>query len=113
MAMTSRRDGRILSALYDTWTLHSWSEWLAGSARGVDDDVLILHVADHRDLGAPRLFVEDSGWRDAITGAPCTLNDPGSVQDAIARGALGMGSFLTQFRWGERRVGEGGVSSGR
>src|SRR3546814_14959837 len=50
-----------------------------------------------RDLGAPRLFVEDSGWRDAITGAPCTLNDPGSVQAAIESGALGMGSFLTPF----------------
>src|SRR6202012_331605 len=33
MAIAQKRQGRVLSALYDTWTLHSWSERL-GHWRG-------------------------------------------------------------------------------
>ncbi|MBU1346799.1 MAG: hypothetical protein KKA16_07590 [Alphaproteobacteria bacterium] len=96
MALAHRRQGRITSALYDTWTLHSWSEWLAG--REMTEDVLILHVDDHRDLGSPRLFVDPTGgWRDPISNEPCVLTNPSSVRAAIESGALGMGSFLTPF----------------
>ena len=97
MALARRRRGRILSALYDTWTLHSWSEWLANRPSGAREDLLILHVDDHRDLGTPRLFLAGDGWRDPITGSACVLDDPESVAAAIESGALGMGSFLTPF----------------
>jgi hypothetical protein len=96
MVRARRRSGRVLSALYDTWTLHSWSEWLT-TRRGESEDIVVLHVDDHRDLGAPRLFIEAGGWQDAIANAPWTLNDPGAVEAAIQSGALGMGSFLTPF----------------
>lgn len=97
MALARRRSGRILRSLYDTWTLHSWTEWLA--RRGITplDGVTILHVDDHRDLGTPRLFIDDRGWLDAISGQRCDFRDPESVQSAIESGAIGMGSFLTPF----------------
>lgn len=97
MAVTRRRHGHILSALYDTWTLHSWSKWLNGLAIDSIENVLILHVDDHQDLGAPRVFIDDDEWRDPLTGAKYTFDDPASVLAAIESGALGMGSFLTPF----------------
>ena len=60
-------------------------------------DPIILHVDDHRDLASPRIFVEDGGFSDALTGKPVRLTEPRSVEDAILSGALGMGSFLTPF----------------
>ncbi|WP_245294234.1 hypothetical protein [Rhizobium etli] len=58
---------------------------------------IILHVDDHRDLGSPRLRVEANGWSDMISGNTVTLSDPVSVTNAIASGAIGMGSFMTPF----------------
>lgn len=95
MALATRREGRILRCLYDTWTLQSWSEWLARQAPQDVQHPTILHVDDHHDLGAPRLFVDGDSWIDPITGARCDLYDPTSVRSAIESGALGMGSFLT------------------
>jgi len=92
-----RRDGRILTALYDTWTLLSWSEWLAGTAVARAENVILLHVDDHRDLGAPRLITRDGALVDAITGASVNLRDPDSIRKAIHSGAIGMGSFMTPF----------------
>jgi hypothetical protein len=97
MGTAQRRTGRILSALYDTWTLHSWSEWLAGKPHCAIEEVVILHVDDHRDLAPPRLFMTECGLQDALTGAPVGLFDPGNVRNAILSGAVGMGSFLTPF----------------
>lgn len=97
MATARRRSGRILSALYDTWTLHSWSEWISSRGPQSTGNPVVLHVDDHRDLASPRLFLEDGQWRDPITGANCNLSQPDSVQMAIESGALGMGSFLTPF----------------
>lgn len=97
MALATRREGRILRCLYDTWTLQSWSEWLARRREKRNQHLVVLHVDDHRDLGSPRLFAEGDGWVDAITGTICDLHDPASVRHAIESGAIGMGSFLTPF----------------
>lgn len=95
MALARRRSGRILTALYDTWTLHSWSEWL--ERRGGASEVIILHVDDHRDVAAPRLIADAAGFRDAITSQPVDLARPEQVRCAIESGAIGMGSFMTPF----------------
>ncbi|HCW1033986.1 hypothetical protein [Pseudomonas aeruginosa] len=96
MATARFRQGRVLWALYDTWTLESWCEWLASAPRQ-EGGLTILHIDDHRDLGSPRLFVEPGGWRDPITGHTVDLEVPTSVTKAIESGAIGMGSFLTPF----------------
>jgi hypothetical protein len=96
MALSMRRSGRILSTLYDSWTLHSWSEWLERVGPQTEP-IVVLHVDDHRDLGAPRLFLEPVGWRDPLTGLVVDLAQPHSVASAIRSGAIGMGSFLTPF----------------
>lgn len=96
MAAARFRRGRVLWALYDTWTLESWSHWLA-RASGQGGNLTILHIDDHRDLGSPRIFIEPEGWRDPITGQLVDLGRPESVTRAIESGAIGMGSFLTPF----------------
>jgi hypothetical protein len=97
MAYARRRSGRILTSLYDTWTLHSWSEWAARAHPSDQENIVILHVDDHRDLAAPRLFFENDIFRDALSGAQVELTDPDAIRNAILSGALGMGSFLTLF----------------
>lgn len=97
MVYARRRRGRILTSLYDTWTLQSWSEWLSRRPDAQTESVIILHVDDHRDLAAPRLFIESDGWVDAISGCPVDLRSPATVEAAILSGAIGMGSFLTPF----------------
>lgn len=96
MALSTRRTGRILRTLYDSWTLHSWSEWLDRSGPQ-SAPIVILHVDDHRDLGSPRLFADPNGWRDPLTGGLVELANADSVARAIRSGAIGMGSFLTPF----------------
>lgn len=97
MATARRRSGRVLTALYDTWTLHSWSEWASRVGASADAPITILHLDDHRDLGSPRLAFADTGLRDLITGGPFDVLDPASVLAACESGAVGMGSFLTPF----------------
>lgn len=97
MALVRKREGRILRCLYDTWTIHSWSEWLARKGDAMPQEVTILHVDDHRDFGSPRLFTPGPPWTDAITGKICDLSDPASILAAIESGAISMGSFLTPF----------------
>lgn len=97
MAMARRRSGRVLTALYDTWTLPSWSDWVARAAPAHDAPITILHLDDHRDLGSPRLAITDAGMRDLITGDAFDLRKPASVLAACESGAVGMGSFLTPF----------------
>lgn len=97
MAHAVRRHGRVTTALYDTWTLVSWSRWAAASGIDSAAPLTILHVDDHRDLMSPRLFLQDGAWLDPIRGAPVRVEDPASVQDALESGAIGMGSFLTPF----------------
>ena len=96
MAFAQRREGRVLTCLYDTITLLSWSEWLARQ-NAPPTDLVILHVDDHRDLGTPRLFTRNGALVDGITGEPVALAKPSEVTRAIESGALGMGSFLTPF----------------
>ncbi len=95
MAAAVRRSGRVLRALYDTWTLYSWSEWYARSQPADAETLTILHIDDHRDLMAPRLFRQGGHWTDPITGCEFDFDDPKSVLSAIKSGAVGMGSFLT------------------
>ncbi|MFM4918285.1 hypothetical protein ACEUCL_11035 [Aeromonas dhakensis] len=95
MALARKRRGRLLLSLNDTWTLESWSEWLARTPQ--HPHITVLHVDDHKDLGAPRLFQNADGWFDPITGQTFNLQHPSSVASAIKSGALGMGSFLTPF----------------
>jgi hypothetical protein len=97
MVFARRRAERILTSLYDTWTLHSWSEWLARAGGRNTNTVTVLHVDDHRDLASPRIYLRNGEFEDAITGASVNLTQPESVRDAILSGALGMGSFLTPF----------------
>lgn len=97
MAFAQRRSGRVLTALYDTWTLLSWSQW-AETAMPLDTEVItILHLDDHRDLGSPRLAQGADGLTDLITGGAFDIRDPASVRSACESGAIGMGSFLTPF----------------
>jgi hypothetical protein len=90
------RNGRIITSLYDTWTLYSWSEWLSRQPV-LPSHVTVLHVDDHRDMASPRLFIRDDTWHDAITGQPVHMNRPAEIEAAIRSGSLGMGSFMTPF----------------
>ena len=82
------REGRIMTSLYDTWTLLSWCEWLARVPSCTIEQVVILHVDDHRDLGSPRLHLVNGALVDAITKEEVQLTDPLTVQRAIESGAL-------------------------
>lgn len=93
------REGRIMTSLYDTWTLLSWCEWLTRVPPSVAESIVILHVDDHRDLGSPRLYLTNGALVDAITNEEVRLTDPVTVQRAIESGAIGMGSFMTPFLW--------------
>lgn len=96
MSLAYRRQGLILETLYDTWTLHSWSEWLSRQSAS-DVECVILHVDDHRDLASPRLIFGNANFLDAITEDEFDLSDPRSVEASIISGAVGMGSFMTPF----------------
>lgn len=95
MSAARKRRGRLLLSLNDTWTLESWSEWLAKQSKSCQ--VAVLHVDDHMDLGAPRIFAEAAVWFDPIDDRQIDLMEPDSITRAIHSGALGMGSFLTPF----------------
>ncbi|WP_286789112.1 MULTISPECIES: hypothetical protein [unclassified Pseudomonas] len=95
MAGARKRRGKVLLSLNDTWTLESWSEWLAKQTES--RDIIVLHVDDHKDLGSPRVFLQEDGWIDPIQGSAVNLAQPDSVTSAIHSGAFGMGSFLTPF----------------
>lgn len=99
MWSTRWRDGRIMTSLYDTWTLMSWCEWLHRAPAGTADQAVVLHVDDHRDLASPRLFLRGTTLVDAITADEVQLTEPATVQRAIESGAIGMGSFMTPFLW--------------
>lgn len=97
MATARRRSGRVLTALYDTWSLLTWSEWVKRARPSPHQLITILHLDDHRDLGSPRLSIEGNQQMDMVTGEPFDLHDPTSVLTACESGAVGMGSFLTPF----------------
>lgn len=95
MAQAVRRSGRMTTALYDTWTLVSWSRWFAAAEVPPDAPLTILHVDDHRDLMSPRIFGTEGEWRDPLTNEAFRVDDPASVLGALQSGSVGMGSFLT------------------
>jgi len=86
-------------SLNDSWTLFSWSCWLAKcAAKGVlPNEVVLLHVDDHDDLMSPRLWFNQGGWIDAISRQPVDLLVPNTVSAAITSGAVGIGSFIVPF----------------
>ena len=93
------REGRIMTSLYDQWTVLSWCEWLSRRPSGTVEPTVVLHVDDHRDLGSPRLYLANGTLVDAITNDEVKLDDPPTVLRAIESGAIGMGSFMTPFLW--------------
>lgn len=97
MGTARRRSGRVLTSLYDTWSLLSWSEWVARARPAPDVPITVLHIDDHQDLMPPRLAIEVDALVDMITGAPFDVREPRSVLGACESGAVGMGSFLTPF----------------
>ncbi|WP_379866460.1 hypothetical protein [Marinobacter sp. M5B] len=97
MAMARKRRGRVMLSLNDTWTLESWSKWLSQQANHSGENVVVLHVDDHKDLASPRLFHQANGYLDPIDDQVVILDQPDTVTGAILSGALGMGSFLTPF----------------
>lgn len=103
MALARRRSGKVLTSLYDTWSLLTWSEWAARARPDPDEPIIVLHVDDHRDLMSPRLAVTEAGLVDMVTDAPFDVRDPASVLAACESGAVGMGSFLTPFLLAFRR----------
>lgn len=83
-------------SLNDSWTLLSWSRWLARcSDRGdLPSEIVLLHVDDHDDLMSPRLWLEQGNWIDAISRQSVDLLQPESISAAISSGAIGIGSFI-------------------
>jgi len=86
-------------SLIDSWTLFSWSNWLAKRRMSgkATNEVVILHVDDHNDLMTPRLILHENHWRDPISDKVFDLYEPASVQSAILSGAIGVGSFMSPF----------------
>lgn len=97
MATARRRSGRVLTSLYDTWSLLSWCEWAARAKPAPTDQITILHIDDHRDLMSPRLAIKGDDLVDMITDQPFDVMNAVSVLSACDSGAVGMGSFLTPF----------------
>lgn len=87
-------------SLNDNWTLYAWSQWLAQrlQAGGLPEEVIILHVDDHRDCMPPLLFHQHNHvYTDALTGQPVDLTSPSSIEAAIKSGAIAVGSFMPPF----------------
>ena len=87
-------------SLNDNWTLYAWSQWLTQRLQAGDlpEEVIILHVDDHRDCMPPLLFHQhDQAYTDAITGQSVDLALPSSIEAAIKSGAIAVGSFMAPF----------------
>ncbi|MBW4598525.1 MAG: hypothetical protein KME29_02670 [Calothrix sp. FI2-JRJ7] len=80
-------------SLNDSWTLFSWSKWLAAQNE-LPNEVVLLHIDDHDDLMSPLLWLSNNGWNDVITQQPVNLLKPETVLPAIKSGAIGIGSFI-------------------
>jgi hypothetical protein len=93
-------------SLNDSWTLYSWSRWLADcrARKKAVEEVVVLHVDDHTDLMTPRLTFQGAGLCDAISGRAFDLYEPESVRSAIQTGAVGVGSFISPFIHAIKRV---------
>lgn len=91
-----RREREFQLSLDDSWTLYDWSLWLAERRRRGEapEGVTILHVDDHTDFMTPRVARDGTSWSDLITGHPCDLLAPETVQASILSGAVGIGSFM-------------------
>lgn len=91
-----RTENRLQLSLNDSWTLFSWSRWLAqcSSEGSLPSEIVLLHVDDHDDLMSPRLWLDRDVWIDAISHQPVDLLKPETISAAIGSGAIGIGSFI-------------------
>lgn len=91
----------------DSWTLYSWSKYLAGftDSATLPSEIVILHLDDHDDFMTPRLILNavdsaaDRECIDAITKRRFDLLSPETVKSAIESGAVGIGSFLAPLMY--------------
>lgn len=101
-----RFESGFLLTLNDSWSLLSWSKWLAAQAR-TPEEVVILHVDDHDDMMCPRLAVipdTQGTYKDLITGEEVRMDRPETVANAIVSSAIGIGSFITPMVHSLERV---------
>lgn len=87
-------------SLNDSWTLYAWSNWLARQRQDghLPQEVIVLHIDDHRDCMAPLLFQQPGQvYQDGISRALVNVDEPATIAAAICSGAIAVGSFLTVF----------------
>jgi hypothetical protein len=80
-------------SLNDSWTLYSWSNWLA-KKKQPPEEIAILHVDYHNDLMSPRISKSPTSFVDILTDSEFDLMSPDSVRRSILSGAIGVGSFM-------------------
>ncbi|MFB9843904.1 hypothetical protein [Mucilaginibacter ginsenosidivorans] len=87
-------------SLNDNWTLFAWSKWYAEliKKKPRTDEIIILHVDDHRDCMPPLLFHQDDHqYFDPLAESEVNLASPISVENAIKSGSIAVGSFMPLF----------------
>lgn len=86
-------------SLNDSWTLYSWSNWIASFSLldQFPDEVNVLHIDYHNDLMSPRLGYDNNKYFDLLTKENFSITNPVLVKKAILSGAIGVGSFIVPF----------------
>jgi hypothetical protein len=94
--------------LFDLCLEDSWSGWSIAEhlRRGPkDEDLVLIHLDDHRDVMSTLLECsDDGGLIGPSTRQPFDPEMPKDWETAIAHGSVGIGSFLTPFYFGGRRT---------
>lgn len=93
-------------SLNDNWTLYSWSLWLEQkiSDGNLPEEIVILHIDDHRDCMCPLLFKTDDIVFNPLNNEEVSLFKSDSIKRAIESGAISIGSFMTLFLHSMPRV---------
>jgi hypothetical protein len=82
--------GRVVAVSLD----HAWAA-AAWARAGAGGPLTVAHLDRHTDCGAPLLLLDgEGGMWDCLTGSPVRAEDPGSLESAIASGAIGVGGFV-------------------
>jgi len=93
-----------LLAIEDQWMAYAWSQCFERLGH-VPEEVILIHLDDHRDMGAPCVHQRlDGQLVDTLTGEVVDLTKPRSVESAILSGAIGKASILTPLLWTVPRV---------
>lgn len=86
-------------AIEEQWIPLSWSHTIARLG-GIPQEVILLHLDDHRDMMMPRIGTRMDGQLiDYMTGDRVDFQDPTTISSAIISGAIGKGSILTPLIW--------------